>query len=574
MPLTAIRSLCLVAAIALGGAGTGAAQDQGGLAGAFLAARHASLFNDYAAAVQYYTRALARDPSNPLLLESALVAFAGLGQVDKAVPIARRMQSGGIDSQTAHMILLAEDVRRGAFDQVIEDLDAGRSIGPLVDGLIRAWSHFGAGRMSEALEAFDAASAETGLSVFGLYHKGLALAAVGDFESAEAVLASDEAQPLLGTRRGALARVTTLSQLERNDDAVALLDEAFGLDLDPGLADIRARLVAGETIPFDTIRNAQDGIAEVFFTVAGALNGDANDSYTLIYARMAEFLHPQHVDAMLLIAALLESQERYDLAVDAYLRVPSTDPAFYAAELGRAEALRRDDKPEAAIEVLTQLSKTHAEVPIVHITLGDMQRRDQNFAAATQAYDKAIALLRDPTAAQWAVFYARGISQERTGNWDKAEADFRKALELNPDQPQVLNYLGYSFVEKRQNLDEALDMIERAVAARPNDGYITDSLGWILFRLGRYDEAAPHMERAAELEPIDPIVNDHLGDVLWAVGRKREAEFQWKRALSFVDPDDVPADLDPDRIRRKLEIGLDAVLAEEGAEPLKVAKDG
>ena len=151
----------------------------------------------------------------------------------------------------------------------------------------------------------------------------------------------------------------------------------------------------------------------------------------------------------------------------------------------------------------------------------------------------------------------------------KPPTDVRKALELNPDQPQVLNYLGYSLVEKQIKLDEALDMIERAVAARPDSGYIVDSLGWVLYRLGRYEEAVVHMERAAELMPVDPIVNDHLGDVLWAVGRYREAEFQWTRALSF-DPEEK----DAVRIRRKLEVGLDVVLAEEGAQPLARVANG
>ena len=172
------------------------------------------------------------------------------------------------------------------------------------------------------------------------------------------------------------------------------------------------------------------------------------------------------------------------------------------------------------------------------------------------------------------VFYARAISNERLDRWDRAEADFRKALELNPDHPQVLNYLGYSLVEKRIKLDEALDMIERAVEGQPNSGYIVDSLGWVLYRLGRYDEAAGHMERAAELMPIDPVVNDHLGDALWAVGRFNEAEFQWKRALSFVDEENPSPDIDPNRIRRKLEVGLDKVLEEEGAAPLRVVDDG
>ena len=172
---------------------------------------------------------------------------------------------------------------------------------------------------------------------------------------------------------------------------------------------------------------------------------------------------------------------------------------------------------------------------------------------------------------RWFVLYARAIAHERLDNWEKAEADFRAALELNPEHPQVLNYLGYSMVEKQINLAEALDMIERAVAARPDSGFIVDSLGWILYRLGRYGEAVAHMERAVELMAVDPVVNDHLGDVYWAVGRKREAEFQWNRALSFVDLTEVDGEADPDRMRRKLEVGLDAVLLEEGAEPLKVA---
>lgn len=537
-----------------------------GVAGSYLAARDASYFSDYAAAAEYYTKALTRDPSNPALLENAVLAFTGLGQIDRAVPIARRMDQAGMDSQAAHMVLLADQLKRGDFKGVLADLDAGRSIGPLVDSLIAAWSDFGEGRMSEALDAFDTAAGDTGLAVFGNYHKALALAAVGDFEGAEALFGAGDDRALLSTRRGVLADVEILSQLERNADAVALMDDIFGMDLDPGLADLRARLVAGETLPFDTIRTATDGAAEVFFTVAGALKGEASDTYTLLYSRLAEYLRPDHVDAILLSAGLLEGQKRYDLATEAYLRVPADSPAFYAAELGRAETLEKSGKTEAAIEVLTQLSKSHAKVPIVHVTLGDMFSRLKRYGDAVKAYDKAIALFSKPERAQWVVYYARGIAQERENQWPKAEADFRKALELEPDQPRVLNYLGYSYVEMQQNMDEALDMIQRAVAARPDDGYITDSLGWVLYRMGRYDEAVPQMERATELLPVDPIVNDHLGDVLWAVGRKVEAEFQWKRALSFgPEPDEA------DRIRRKLDVGLNKVLIEEGKDPISLA---
>jgi Flp pilus assembly protein TadD len=193
-----------------------------------------------------------------------------------------------------------------------------------------------------------------------------------------------------------------------------------------------------------------------------------------------------------------------------------------------------------------------------------MLRREERWAEAIPVYDAAIALVPEVKPDHWALFFSRAICEESLRNWDKAEADFRKALELNPDQPQVLNYLGYSFVDRGVNLDEALAMIERAVKAEPDSGYIIDSLAWAYFRLGRYADALAPMEKASLLEPVDPIVTDHLGDVYWAVGRKREAEFQWRRALSF-DPEEK----DATRIRRKLEIGLDAVLAEEGAAPLQ-----
>ena len=167
-------------------------------------------------------------------------------------------------------------------------------------------------------------------------------------------------------------------------------------------------------------------------------------------------------------------------------------------------------------------------------------------------------------------YFARAISHERQKRWPLAEADFRKALELNPGQPQVLNYLGYSFLEMGINLDEAIEMIQEAVTARPDSGYIVDSLGWRQYRMSQYDEAVINLERAAALMALDPVVNDHLGDAFWAVGRRIEAEFEWKRALSLE-----PEEKDASRIRRKLEVGLDTVLEEEGAPPINYkATDG
>lgn len=559
-----ISTLLLSVAIA-----TPVLAQQRGLSGSYLAARHASNYSDYTVAADYYTRALARDPANPKLLENAMLAFMGLGEISKAVPMAQKIDGMSGESQIAQMVLMSDRLGKDKYADVISGIEAGDQVGPLVDGLVKAWSELALGDMDKAIAGFDETSTSTGLKPLGLYHKGLAFAAVGDFESADNIFSGRAEGNLRLTLRGVIAHAQILSQLDRNADAIELIEKTFGVDQEPSVLQLLGKLRANEKVPFSLIRNGKDGLAEVFYSVALALNGEAADNYTLLYARIAEHLRPDgHTDAVLLSAALLDAMERYELATAAYNKVPRDDPSFVTAELGRASSLSAAEKVDAAIEVLQQLAETNNDLSTVHVTLGDTLRREERYEEASAAYDKGIERLGEERANHWVVYFARGITHEREKRWPKAEADFRKALELRPDQPRVLNYLGYSFVEMDENLDEALDMIERAVAARPDDGYIIDSLGWVLFRLGRYEEAVPHMEKAAALMPVDPIVNDHLGDVYWSVGRTLEAEFQWKRALSF-DPEEKEAI----RIRRKLEVGLDAVLSEEGAAPLKLAND-
>ncbi|MCO4847429.1 MAG: tetratricopeptide repeat protein [Yoonia sp.] len=535
-------------------------------AGAYLAARQAAFANDFKAGARYFTQTLIGDPTNPYLLENALVSYVALGDFERAKPIATIMTQSGIKSQMAHIVLSVDAAAQDNWDHVFSQLESGLEIGPLVDGLTQSWGYVGKGQMSAALESFDALTETAGLAAYSLYNKALALSYVGDFESADAIFAGSPANGMRYNRRSAIVHAQIMSQLGRNADALALIDGVFGPQTDPTLAKMRAVLVTDAVLPFTFVHNARDGLSEVYLIVAQALLRDGNDDYTLRYARAAVALNAANTDAVLLTANLLENLGQYDLATATYSTVVPSDPAHQSAELGRSEALRKAGRTGAAIEALQALARAYPDMPRVHATAGDAYRESSDFKAAKTSYTKALALYDDADPLRWFIHYTRGITYHTLNDWPAAEADFRAALVLRPDQPQVLNYLGYSMVERGINMEEALGMIESAVAAEPQNGAIVDSLGWVLFQRGEFDTAVGHLENAAALMPIDPIINDHLGDAYWAVGRLIEAEFQWNRALSFD-----PLETDATRIRRKLEIGLDAVLVEEGTAPLEVA---
>ena len=544
------------------------------LAGSYLAGRSAAVGNDFPAAAQYYGSALARDSSNAELMDNAALAYLALGNIDQALPLGKAILAQGQRSQAARLVVTAGLVEDGNFAALAAQEVDGEGIGPWVDGLVKAWALIGLDDVEAAMVQFDAVSTDAGMRSVVSFHKALALATVGQYAASEAVFNAGAPGAAARTRRGVMARVEILSQLGRNADAVQVIATTFNGATDSELDGLVLRLNAGEMLPFTHAPTARAGLAEVFYTFAALLRAEqASDYYTLLYARTARYLRPDHVDATLLTATLLEDLGQYKLAIVEYRSVPADDPAFHVAELGRAAALRRLDKVDQAIEVLEQLTRSHGDLAVVHSTLGDTLRSQDEDQAAIIAYTRALELTDADDSRAWFLHFSRGIAHAQDGDSVAAEADFRAALAINPNQPQVLNYLGYSLVEEQRKLDEALDMIERAVAASPDSGYIVDSLGWVYYRLGRYAEAVVQMERAVELEAVDPVVNDHLGDVYWAVGRKREAQFQWKRALSFIEFGQTDTEAEPNRIRRKIEVGLDAVLEEEGAEPLKIAND-
>ena len=538
-----------------------AQQDVPGLAGPYLAARSAVLEGNHRIAAVYFQTALAADPGNPVLISNAVFAHAALGQWARAAVIADMLPPEASAQELVNLVRMVNLVMAGDLAGTRAAIAAGTGAGPLIDDLAMGWIHLGEGDMRRAADSFTAVAADDPLADIAYTHLALARAAVGDFEGADAILSGDEFGPLSASERSLRARVEVLVQLDRRDDALELLDIFTASLPDPALLALRARILANPSpAPYEFITTAEQGLAEVFFTIARALSGESGSStLPLLYARAAYRIDPTHSEALIYTAELLRAQGQYSLAADAYAQVQPGDPQFVEAQLGRADTYFEDDRQDDAVTVLSDLARDHPDLPTVKAALGDALRRTERCAEAVEAYTAALDGVDITQSRYWFLYYTRGICFENLDDFASSEADFRQALVLNPEQPQVLNNLGYSMVEQRRNLDEALAMIERAVAARPDSGYIVDSLGWVLYRLGRFAEAVEPMERAVALLPTDPIINDHLGDVYWMVGRKREAQFQWQRALS-----NAPEEADAIRIRRKLDIGLDRVLADDG----------
>ncbi|WP_295049140.1 tetratricopeptide repeat protein [uncultured Paracoccus sp.] len=540
-----------------------------GLAGPFLAARMATVESDFQAAARFFVQAVAHDPGDRFLQDNALVALVSAGEIDRAVDLADRIGADGELTELSHLIHRADLVHSGDWTGLLADVGTpadAESEADLLAGMLRGWGLLGAGKASEALAEFERLARMDGVAPMVNYHLALARALVGDYEGAEALLADD----MTGAHiLGFTARAQILTQLERRDDAVAMIEGIPGVEAEPQLLALRDRIKSGQPVAFDVVQTPADGIAQVFLTFASALASSPDpEPLSLIHARLAAWLSPDTPEALLMVAQILQERQQFDLAepeFDALRRMGQMRPV---AELTRIDSLSRADRTEEAGKAALSLTAAYPDLPQAWIALGDVLRQQEKFAQAVPAYDKALALLADaPADARWFPLYARGIALERSRQFDRAEADFLAAIDIRPNQASLLNYLGYSWIDRGENLDRALDLIKKAVQLSPDDGYILDSLAWAYYRLGRYQEAVEPMERAILTMSQDPLVNDHLGDIYWKVGRQREAEIQWHRALSLgpTETDDV----DPDRIRAKLDRGLDAVLAEEAAGPVQ-----
>lgn len=531
--------------------------------GAYLAGRHAGMEANFASAAPYFRSAMMSDPQNTLLMEQALTSYLGAGEVETAALIAHSFLNTGNEAQSASIAIMAKAARDGEWPSIFDQLEAGHVVGPLIDGLAQGWAAYGMGDTDDALSQFDALIETQGLRSFGQQHKALLLEMEGQFEAANAIYDLPPNEGIAPTRSSVIFHLSLLTKQGAFDRAREVFDRAFSGDPAPDLRLLDAAITNQTVADLPAaITSPAAGLSLGFQTLSEALDGDASDAYLLLYAQAARHIDPENAFAHMAAARFQTALSQYDASAQTFARVQPDHTAFYDAELGRAGALRQAGHLEQAIEVLTNLANNYPNLPHAHVSLGDIHQQTEDYTQANAAYDTALQITEEGSPVEWLLYYRRAVTFERLDQWGAAEADFRQSLALNPDNATVLNYLGYSLVDRGLKYDEALGMIEQAVAARPDSGAITDSLAWVYYKLGRYEDAVAPMERAAELEPNDPILSDHLGDVYWMVDRKVEAHFQWRRALSFEPEEDEAV-----RIREKLRIGLDAVYEAEGVTP-------
>ena len=531
--------------------------------GGYLAGRHALSTKDFDAASTYLSRAIEDDIENPELLNGLISVQVSLGDIGAAKISSDNLDLLGVQTQLSNMVKIAIQLRNRDFDNAKQQIENEQGINPLLDKIVTGWAFADQGNFEDAETIFDEIGKGSSLAQFSQMQKASMLAAYGRYESALNTIGNLEKNSNLISIDARALKVQLLLKLDNKEEATEYFSKIFGNGVNSDAANLRMQVEDHpNAYSIEESLSLEAGIAYAFYAIADILKDDADPNTALLYVRLAQYLNENSQKAILLAADLLEQMGQYDLAVAEYAKISPSSSYFLSSELGRVGALRDGGKTEAALEVLYYLSREFSDIGIVHNSLGDFLRREERYSEAKIAYDRAVDIYRENNNVSWVVLYARGITHERLQEWDKAESDFRNALTINPDQANVLNYLGYSLIDRGEKLDEAMTMIEKAVSLQPESGYIVDSLAWGLFKLGKYETAIPHMEKAAELMPVDPIVTDHLGDLYWAVGRQLEAKFQWRRALSF-DPELK----DATRIREKLRIGLDRVLVNEGLKP-------
>ncbi|QMW23117.1 tetratricopeptide repeat protein [Sandaracinobacteroides saxicola] len=507
-------------------------------------------------AAKHFETALRSDPQDPDLTRRAFeLALAG-GDARLAYRMAASLDASGKGTALSALTNAVAALNRrdwARFAAATAKFEDGGSIA-IIKPILEAWGLLGAGRPEAALARLEVPTERGIARSYMEENRAHMLAAAGRWDEAAEAFGAIVATEGANVPRLRVAAAACLVKVGRRDAAITML--GGGPRDDAQLAAARAKLLAGRDIgdreSGGLLLRPADGVANLFLRVSADLSRERANPVSLYFARLGSFAAPDFPEALLMVADQLARQGQGEQALVALRGVGGE--RFVRPVAGRTSAILADAKRmDAARDVLAGLTQRADVVPEDWMRLADLERRAGNYRAAAAAVSKAIALLPTPARPEDAFFFfLRGSALEQAGDWAAAEPDLRKAVELSPDNATLLNYLGYSLLDRGLKMAEAATLIERALKAEPDNGAIIDSAGWLAYRQGRYDEAVSLLQKAVAAEPADPTIADHLGDALWMAGRRIEARFAWAQAASL----EPSATLAP-KLAKKLDYGLE-----------------
>ncbi|MGI4879584.1 MAG: tetratricopeptide repeat protein [Janthinobacterium lividum] len=521
-------------------------------------------------AARYFDEARRQTPGDPVLMRRTFELALAAGDEKLSFDLARQLAAANVGDSTVALVRLAEALKRrdwkaaDAARPALADAGYAAVVGPIVE----AWTLQGRGETDAALAVLDPDKFTGFARSYVTEHRALLLSSARRWSEATPLYAGLLADEARGVTRLRVAAAQALQASGHAADAATLLTAGGN---DPVLAAAQARLKSGRQVEPGTIEPRQ-GVGWLSARLAGDLSREKPVPLALIFARVATFLAPEAAENWMITGDVLARGGRPDAALLAYARIPSSDPMAAAAKAREAMVLSDAGRDADARRLLEAATAARTATADDWTRLGDFDRKALQYGAAAKAYDRAIALSGStPAEVGWSLYFLRGGAYEQDGDWARAEPDLRTALALAPEEPAVLNYLGYALLDRGIKLPEAQTLIETAARLRPEDGFIADSLGWAYFRTGQFARAVTVLQNAVIAEPGDPTINEHLGDAFWRVGRQIEARFEWRAA---IDLGATPAQVTT--IRSKLDYGLDvaAALAQSSASKLAQSSAG
>ena len=542
---------------------------QPGLAGSFLASRFARQSEDLKEAAKYLSESLKADPDNESLKQEAMRTHLLAGNVKDAVALAMQLAATAKRDPLVATLLMLEAIERNDMAKAEQWAATSPEAGlyGIVRPMVLEWIKIARGEVKKEVNLKTAVDKSGFFAPFMMYHVALMNDVLGNIPAARAAYEKSSADPAITPYRVAESIANFYARMGEWDKAQAVFDAYAKANPDSSL--IPPKLVASKEKIAPVVANPREGLAELFFTTASILFGEEATQDTFLYLRIALALKSDLPPAQLMLANLYEQVEDYSSAIAAYDNIAKGSVFYRRGQIRKALNFEALGKRNEALALLGDIATQYPDDNLALITRGDMLREDDRFGDAIAAYSEAIRRVEPLGAGNWPLLYARGISHERAGQWEKAEADFSRALVLEPHQPDVLNYLAYSWLVMNKNIGKAREYLEIALLARPDDPHIIDSMGWAEYLAGNFPKAVEHFEKAVEMMPDDPTINNHLGDAYWRVGRQTEAKFSWQRALDNQPEDEA----DIKALKNKLENGLPPFLdksSQLGAAPQPV----